>query len=200
MTTTFLNPAKIDEIKDSIASSTGRYINPSKVEGKHGIRFRFFGEGVTGFEGWVQTPDNKFKPHRWVELPEDEDLPANIRRSEDGKAQIKRFIAGIVYEYKLDKEGDPIGDEGEFKIITISQKSIMDQLFKFIADSDYGDPFGYDLKLTRTGEKLKTEYTLVPAPPKAVSKALAAEWEAVEPTISLKAYMACDDPFKNAAA
>jgi hypothetical protein len=197
MTATFLNPNKITEIKESIASNTGRYINPSKIDGS--IRFRFFGQGRTGYEGWVELEGGKNKPVRWEELPDETDLPPNIRLT-DGKPQIKRFIAGIVYEYKLNKSGEIVEDEGQFKIITISQKSIMEQLFKYIADADYGDPNGYDIKLARTGEGLKTEYTLTPAPPKAVAKSITALWEKEQDSIDLDAYMACDDPFKSDAA
>jgi hypothetical protein len=198
MTATFLKPTLIEEIKESIASSSGRYVNPSKVEGT--IRFRFFGAGITGYEGWIETEDGKSRPVRWETLPNDEDLPATIRAGLDGKPQIKRFVAGVVYEYKLDKDGDVIEDEGQFKIINITQKSIMDQLFRSIADKDYGDPSGYDFKLSRTGEKLKTEYKLVAAPPKAVSKALAAQWEKEEGSINLAAFMSGEDPFKNEEA
>lgn len=196
MTATFLNPTEITEIKESIASNTGRYINPSKIDGS--IRFRFFGAGRTGWEGWVELEGGKSKPFRWEALPEEGDLPPNIRLT-DGKPQIKRFIAGIVYEYKLNKAGEIVEDEGQFKIITITQKSIITELCKYIADPDYGDPNEYDLKLSRSGEGLKTEYVLTPAPPKAVSKSIAAAWEEEQSKIDLDAYMACEDPFKNEA-
>lgn len=197
MTATFLNPTKITEIKESIASNTGRYVNPRKIEGTS--RFRFFGEGRTGWEGWVELDGGKNKPVRWENLPKDGDLPPNIRLV-DGKPQIKRFIAGVVYEYKLNKEGQTIEDEGQFKIIQITQVKIMERLFEYIADSEYGDPNGYDLKLSREGEGLKTVYSLIATPPKAVSKAVAALWEEEQPKIDLDAYMAGDDPFKSTAA
>lgn len=199
MTTAFLSPTAIEEVRESIATTSGRYVNPSKVEGT--IRFRFFGAGITGYEGWTETEDGKSRPVRWEVLPEGDDIPANIRLDEkSGKPQLKRFIAGVVYEYKLNKNGEILDDEGQFKIINITQKSIMDQLFKHIADPDYGDPSGYDLKLTRTGEKLKTEYTLATAPPKPVTKALAAAWEEEQGKISLAAFMAGEDPFLKAEA
>lgn len=199
MTATFLAPTQITELKESIASSSGRYLTPSKVEGT--VRFRFFGAGRTGWEGWLELEGGKYKPFRWEQLPEDGDLPAGIRLNDkSGKPDIKRFVAGIVYEYKLNKAGEIVEDQGQFKILQITQVKIMEQLFKHIADPDYGDPNGYDLKLSRDGEGLKTTYSLTTAPPKAVAKSIAALWEEEQSKIDLDAYMACEDPFKNQSA
>jgi hypothetical protein len=117
---TFLSITAIEEIAKE-TSGSGRYLNPAKIDGE--VRVRFFGSGITGFEAW--TDDNK--PVRWETKPEE--LPANIRQQE-GFQTIKRFLAGLVYDYSAN----------DFKILQITQKTLMDQLFKFIKDEDYGDP------------------------------------------------------------
>jgi hypothetical protein len=148
----FLSAAAIEEISKE-SSGSGRYLNPNKITDE--VRVRFFGEGITGFEAWTVAN----KPIRWETKPEE--LPSNIKQQE-GYQTIKRFIAGVVYDYSAD----------DFKILQITQKTLMDQLFKFISDEDYGEPTGYDIKISKSGEGKKTEYSLVAAPPKAVKAEL----------------------------
>jgi hypothetical protein len=176
--TAFLSADLVDEIAKE-SSGSGRYINPAKIEGE--IRLRFFGSGITGFEAW--TDDNK--PVRWETKPEQ--LPSNIRQQE-GYPTLKRFLAGLVYDYASES----------FKILQITQKTLMDQLFKFMKDEDYGDPTGYDVKISRTGEGKKTEYTLVAAPPRAVAKDVQAAYDNL--TCNLNALFDGDDPFAEATA
>ena len=148
----FLSAAAIEEISKE-SSGSGRYLHPNRITDE--VRVRFLGGGITGFEAW--TVDNK--PIRWETKPEE--LPSNIKQQE-GYQTIKRFIAGVVYDYSAD----------DFRILQITQKTLMDQLFKFISDEDYGDPTGYDIKISKSGEGKKTEYSLVAAPPKAVKAEL----------------------------
>lgn len=174
MTATFLDALVIEEISNESGAS-GRYINPSKLQGEK--RLRFFGEGITGYSAW--TIDKK--PIRWESRPAE--LPSNIAPDLGGKISVKRFIAGLVYDYEA----------GDFKILEITQRTLMDQLFKFMKDSDYGDPTGYDIKISKTGEGKETEYTLVAAPPKSVTKEMAEAYEQV--TCNLKALFDGDDPW-----
>jgi hypothetical protein len=174
----FLSASAIEEISKE-SSGSGRYLSPSKIDGE--VRVRFFGAGITGFEAW--TEDNK--PVRWEAKPEE--LPAGIRQQE-GFQTLKRFIAGLVYDYSAN----------DFKILQITQKTLMDQLFKFIKDEDYGDPTAYDIKIGKTGEGKKTEYTLVAAPPKAVKADLQARYD--ELTCDLSRLFDGDDPFAAPAA
>ena len=135
-----------------VSTSGGRFINPSKIDGE--IRIRLFGEGVTGFEGWT----NDSKPVRWESRPAE--LPENIRKSDDGKDPLKRFVAAIAWDY----------DSSSFKIISLTQKSLIKELMGYIADADWGDPAGYDIKITRKGEGLQTEYKMTPCPKKSPTK------------------------------
>lgn len=179
MTTTFLSLDTLEEISKE-SSSSGRYINPARVEGEK--RMRFFGPGITGHSAWT----TEGKPVRWEQKPSA--LPADIAPDMNGRVGTKRFLAGLVYDYEA----------GDFKILEISQKTLMDQLFKFMKDTDYGDPTGYDIKLSKTGEGIKTEYTLVAAPPKPVSKEIQDAYEKVN--CNLKALFDGDDPWAEASA
>lgn len=176
--TAFLAADLVEEISKE-TSGNGRYVNPSKIDGE--VRLRFFGSGITGFEGW--TEDNK--PVRWETKPSE--LPSNLKQRDNGPA-IKRFLAGIVWDYANE----------DFKILQMTQKTLMDQLFKFLKDEDYGDPTGYDIKISKTGEGMKTEYSLVAAPPKPVSKEVQAAYDALH--CNLAALFDGDDPFAEPAA
>lgn len=176
--TAWLSQETVEEVSKEVNSS--RYVNPSKLEENKDHRFRFFGTGITGFEVW--TTDKK--PVRFTSMPADADLPGNVKIEEDGNPSIKRFIAGLVYDYQ---------DE-QFKILQLTQKGLMNSLFKYMQDSDYGDPVNYDIKLTRKGSGLKTEYTLAPAPPKAVTKGILTAYE--ELYCNLEALYEGKDPFE----
>lgn len=169
----FLSAADIQEISKE-TSGFGRYLNPSKFTEE--TRLRFFGSGLTGFEAW--TVDDQ--PIRWETKPEE--LPANIKQRE-GYQTLKRFLAGVVYDYASD----------DFKILQLTQKILMEQLFKYIADEDYGDPTNYDIKISKKGEGLKTKYTLVAAPPKEVKPALQARFDELK--CDLTRLFDNEDPF-----
>lgn len=179
MTTAFLDLELVDEISKE-SSSSGRYINPSKLTGEK--RLRFMGRGITGFGSW--TIDKK--PIRWESKPSE--LPSNLAPDFTGKISVKRFIAGVVYDY----------EDGDFKILEITQRRLMDQLFKFIKDSDYGDPSGYDIKISKSGEGKDTEYSLVAAPPKSVTKEIATAYEDL--TCNLNALFDGEDPWAEPSA
>lgn len=179
MTTIWLSTETIEEIS-SESSSLGRYLNPSKLEGEK--RLRFFGEGITGFSAW--TTDKK--PIRWETKPDS--LPANIAPDMGGKVGTKRFLAGLVYDYEAQ----------DFKILEITQRTLMDQLFKFIKDEDYGDPTGYDIKISKSGQGKDTEYSLLASPPKPVTKEMAAAYADVR--CNIRALYDGEDPWAEPTA
>jgi hypothetical protein len=179
MTTAFLSLDLVDEISRE-STGHGRYINPAKLQGEK--RLRFFGAGITGHSAWT----SEGKPIRWEQKPAE--LPSNIQPDMNGKVGTKRFLAGLVYDY----------DEQDFKILELTQRTLMEQLFKFMKDTDYGDPTGYDIKISKTGEGIKTEYSLVAAPPKPVSKEIVTASESVN--CNLKALFDGDDPWADPSA
>lgn len=179
MVTTFLPTDTIEEIAKE-AASNGRYLNPSKITGEK--RVRFIGEGITGYGGW--TTDKK--PVRFEQQPEE--LPSNLAPDLQGRLGLKRFIAGVVWDYEAN----------EFKILEITQKSLMELLFKYVKDDDYGDPTNYDIKLSKTGEGKNTEYSLLAAPPKPIAKDIAKAFEELH--CDLHALFDSEDPFAEPTA
>lgn len=179
MVTTFLPIDTVEEIAKEAASS-GRYLNPSKITGEK--RLRFVGEGITGHSGW--TTDKK--PVRFEAMPET--LPADLAPDMSGRVGLKRFIAGVVWDYEAN----------EFKILEITQKTLMDLLFKYVKDVDYGDPTNYDIKLSKTGEDKNTKYSLLAAPPKPLAKEIAKAYE--DAHINLRALFDGEDPFADSPA
>jgi hypothetical protein len=153
----FLSPEALDEV----AQNTGpdkRYLGLSKLPDGKPTRIRILGEGITGFEAW--TTNNK--PIRWPLLPDE--LPANIRPDDNGNQSAKYFIAGIAWDYA----------EEMFRVVTITQKGVLDSINKHIRDEDYGDPSGYDFTITKTGSGLETKYSVMAKPPKPISASIKA--------------------------
>jgi hypothetical protein len=178
--TAWLDTATLDELQKE-AAAAGAYLNPSKLTDKE-RRVRFVGQGITGWTSW--TTDDK--PVRWEEKPAE--LPDNLKPDLGGKISVKRFLATLVYDYESE----------EFKIFEITQKSLMEQLFKYIKDSDYGDPTEYDIKLSKTGSGKETSYSLVAAPPKLIAKDITARFN--ELTCNLNALFDGEDPFADPKA
>ena len=87
----------------------------------------------------------------------------------------------------------------DFKILQITQKTLMDQLFKFIQDEDYGQPVKYDIKIGRTGDGKNTQYTLVAAPPKDIKADIQARYDELPP-YDLDRLFDGGDPFAAPAA
>lgn len=187
--TTFASAWLDEEQMDEIASekSGGAYVQPSKLEENKSHRFRIFGRAITGFEGWVQE-GKKSKPVRFFKKPTDDELPGNIKTNDSGKPDIKRFLACLVWDYQAE----------EFRILSMTQKkSLIDPLNNYARDPDYGDPQGFDIKITRSGSGLDTEYTLLPSPPKAVAKAITEKY--ADFYCDLTQLFEGEDPFKRPA-
>lgn len=144
------------------SAGSGRYINLSKIEGEK--RVRYMGAGISGWSAW--NTDNK--PVRWEMKPEV--MPENIKPDLNGSLAPKRFLAGIVWDY----------EDEEFKILELTQISVLKQLAKYMADEDYGDFSQYDLKITRDDKGGKVSYNLLAAPPKPVRPEIARQYEKVD--------------------
>lgn len=104
-----------------------------------------------GYEYW--TDDNK--PKRVKNRPAI--TPADIRLNDDGKPEPVRHIWVMqVWDYS----------DSKVKLWSFHQASIMTPLASYFNDEDWGDPIDYDLKITKTGAKLTTKYSIVPSPKK----------------------------------
>lgn len=140
-------------------------------------KFRILSEAITGYEVW--TVDNK--PLRYRDYPKS--MPANIRPD----TKVKHFWAFVVWNYKAE----------QVQILEITQSSIRDQIHEYYKMEEYGEPMGYDIKITRKGEGLDTEYTVQAFPPKAMAGNITAAYEAKK--INLDALFDGGNPFEDSA-
>ena len=180
--TAFLDAQQIEQFEAGLKSSENRYVQVSKIEGEK--RLRFVGPAVYGLEAWADR-DGRNVPVRFEVMPKE--LPSDLRVADNGKPQLKNFLAGVVWDY----------DAQKLMILSFTQKTLREQLFRFIRDEDYGDPQTYDIKIGRKGEGLNTEYTLLASPPKEAGKEITEAWETEGKKIVLAALFDNEDPFKD---
>lgn len=136
-------------------------------------RFRIMSPAVVGYEYWNTSNKPVRSKEGW------EETPADMR--EDSK--IKWFWAFVVYNYEV----------GKPQIMEITQKTIQSAIEAYTLNEKWGDPTKYDLVITRTGDGLETEYTVIaephsPAPKADISK------------IDLESLFAGADPFEKKEA
>ena len=110
-------------------------------------KFRILSAPVIGWEDW----DNK-KPVRFHY----DDKPAS---SVDPTKPMKHFWAMIVWNY---------GEEC-IQILQVTQASIRNAIEHLCNDADWGLPYTYDIKVTKKGDGMDTEYMVNPLPHKPVA-------------------------------
>lgn len=124
--------------------SVSRYTKLQKGKTK----LRFLSKPVFGWETWVEE-DGKKAPKRF-------ELDSNIPVGEVGEDGVRQFMAVKVYNY----------NEGAVQVAQFSQKTIIKAIEDYEANSDYGDPIGYDLEISKSGEGMNTKYGVIASPPK----------------------------------
>ena len=120
------------------------YMKLEKGENK----FRILSRPIIGWEDWQDK-----KPLRYVmaEKPE---------KSINPNQPIKHFWAMIVWNRSLNK----------IQILEITQRTIMGAIEQLAKDEDWGTPFQYDIKVTKEGDGMETEYTINPSPHKSIEQ------------------------------
>ena len=143
-------------------------------------KFRIMSSPLLGYEWW-EDKDGKRVPYR---VGMDVDIPvAEITNPEE----IKHFWAMVVWNYTAKK----------LQILQITQKTIQRAIRALAKSEDWGDPKGpkgYDILVTREGEKLETEYTVNPTPKKALELSIVNAYK--EADIDLTALFRNEDPFE----
>lgn len=137
-------------------------------------RFRILSKPIIGWEDW--TPEKKpirFMPNEKPEKPIDPNRP------------VKHFWAMIVFNWF----------KNEIQILHITQRSIQTSIEQLAKDKDWGNPFNYDLKITRDGDGMETEYTVNPVPHKPVGEEVLRAF--ADKPIYLPALFQGADPFIN---
>ena len=155
----------------------------SKLNSGETVKIRILSDFISGNMTWSgHTKDDK-KP---VRVPENTpmlttNIGTNLRSGEPER--IKQFIAAIVWNY----------DNEVLEIFETDKATIISRIYEFETDPDYGDSKAYDLKVSKKGTGMETEYSVMPSPPTKVSKDIATAYGSEQ--INLKALYSGADPF-----
>lgn len=134
-------------------------------------RFRILSAPIIGWEDWNDKKPVRFRFNAKPDKPIDPLKP------------IKHFWAFIVFNYV----------DAKIQILEITQASIRKRLEFLSKDSDWGSPFGYDIKVVKTGQQKDTEYSVNPCPQKPIDSGIK-ELFAATP-IDLEELFRGGDPF-----
>lgn len=134
-------------------------------------KFRILSRPIIGWEDWQDKKPIRFQMHEKPLKPIDIKKP------------IKHFWSMIVWNY----------NEQEIQILHLTQSTIRKSLESLCADSDWGAPYFYDLKVIKSGEGIETEYVLNPLPHKKLDPAIIERFN--ERRCNLDALFYNEDPF-----
>lgn len=119
--------------------SAGNYMKFQKGENK----FRILSKPIVGWLDWKDK-----KPYRF-QMKEKPEKPM-------GKDPIKHFWAFLIWDYATQS----------VKVLEITQATIQTSIANLSKDEEWGAPFDYDIKVTKKGEGMDTEYSVTPSPKK----------------------------------
>ena len=137
-------------------------------------KVRILSEVTIGYVWW----ENK-KPYRCERLDQ---IPSGIEKG--GRDGFKEFWAFKVYNHT----------EQTVQVMEVTQTTIKTALFSYNNDEDWGDVREYDLNIRKTGEGMKTEYTVIPSPKKELTPAVLEATERVK--INWENYMSGEKCFE----
>lgn len=167
-----------DDAQTAVAENTpkSKYMKFGPGENK----FRILSSPVVGWEDWDVTADGKKFPIRYRQ----EDKPADADvKSKDG---IKSFWSMVVWNYA----------ENAIQVLGFTQVSVQKAILALKQDEDFGDPTGYDIKVTKLGNgKDGTSYTVLPLLKGDISEEI--KQELIATPVNLDALFEKDgDPFR----
>ena len=138
--------------KDEKEPEMSDYLNPSKIDGS--CTFRVLSSAITGQEYWKTYVEDGEKIRKPIRVDHDEHISVGeLEENKWGNLDIPRYFwAFVVWNH----------DANKIQIMSVTQKKIRSQMKAFINNEKWGEPKEYDITLTKTGEGLETEYTVVP--------------------------------------
>ena len=136
-------------------------------------RIRILSAPVMGWEDW----ENK-KPIRYT-------MDNKPLTSVDPKKPARHFWSFIVFNYL----------EEQIQIMHVTQATIRKALEALCKDTDWGDPYNYDIKINKAGEGVDTEYTVNPVPHKTVDAYIIKQFD--DRKCNLEALFTNSDPFSS---
>ncbi len=134
-------------------------------------KIRILTKPILGWEDWIET-----KPVRYR-------FDSKPAKSHDPKKPLRHFWAFVVWNYAIER----------IQILQITQASIRSNIEVLCKDADWGEPYFYDIKINRKGEGKDTEYTVNPAPHKAIDPKVIEQFK--ENACNLDALFVNGDPF-----
>lgn len=129
----------------TVPQGGGAYMKIQQGENK----IRILSKPIIGWLDWKDKVPHRFRFNAKPEKPLD-------------KGPIKNFWAFIVWNY----------NEQAIQVLEITQATIQGAIQNLSRDSDWGAPYDYDIKITRKGQDLSTEYSITPVPKKAVDETI----------------------------
>lgn len=124
--------------------SSGNYFKLEEGEN----RIRILSRPILGWEDWIDK-----KPVRYRM----DNKPA---MSHDPKKAVRHFWSMIAWNYAMNA----------IQILHITQSSIQKAIEVLSKDEDWGAPYGYDIKIYKSGNGVDTEYSVNPTAPKPISQ------------------------------
>lgn len=152
-------------------NASENYMKFQKGENK----FRILGKPIMGWQDWEEK-----KPLRFP-------MNQKPQKSIDPKQPVKHFWAFPVFNYS----------ETKVQILEVTQATVQAAITALSKDSDWGSVYDYDIKVTKTGEGMGTEYNTTPSPKKPLPEEIKAEY--ASKNINLNALFENGDPFANSA-
>lgn len=107
----------------------------------------------------------------YVWWPENENKPVRVKDA----SEIKTGVTDAKYFWFL-----TIAINDEVKFLEIKQKTILNQIKALSDNKEWGEVQDYDITITRSGQDLETQYTVVPNPKKAVSDDVKKKWADIQ--------------------
>jgi hypothetical protein len=143
-------------------------------------RFRVLGSAITGYEFWTDTAEGGRKPLRFKMDQKFTEADLQGAKLEEGK----HFWAFPVWNYATES----------VQILELTQSTIHRAITALVKNDKWGDPKEYDIVVTKTGEKLDTEYQVTPNPKEALPEHIKALYK--DTYINLEALYAGGNPFE----
>ena len=160
-------------------SSNGGYLTAGKLGDGESHRISIVSEEpLEYFTVWGESAEGQKKPFRFHEEPTAQDITDELgdfvqRMNYEGtEVEKPKFaIAFFVFDHA----------DSKIKVYEIGQKTLIKELDKLSNDEDYSDLHAWDMKITRTGLKMATEYSILPSPRKAgMDEKIQEAWSAAQ--------------------
>lgn len=134
-------------------------------------KFRILSKPILGWCGWTGGKPERFTYKNKPERTFDQGKPA------------RHFWAMIVWNYQ----------DKAVQVLEITQYMIQQAIMSLSKSDDWGNPYEYDIVITKTGKEKNTKYTVQPSKPKPLDDEI--KKAALDKPIYLDNMFAGADPF-----